>query len=96
MTTIFLITAGAFLLIISIMSVGVIFAKKPIQGSCGGLSALSDVVGQPLCEVCGGDPAKRPPGCGEPLPDEFFESTDAKLAAQNAKARTANSPISGD
>ena len=65
----FLITTGVFLIVLTIMSVGVIFARKPIQGSCGGLSALSGKVGQPLCEVCGGDPAKRPKGCDEPLPD---------------------------
>lgn len=83
MTT-FLITAGAFLVVLTIMSVGVIFAKKPIQGSCGGLSALSDVVGKPLCDVCGGDPAKRPPGCGEPLPDEFFDEIERSRTAGTA------------
>ena len=38
--------------IVLIMSVGVLFKRKPIQGSCGGMSALgmkSD------CEVCGGN-----------------------------------------
>lgn len=38
--------------IVLIMSVGVIFSRKPIQGSCGGMSAIgmkSD------CEVCGGN-----------------------------------------
>jgi len=38
--------------IVTIMSVGVIFKRKPIQGSCGGMSAVgmkSD------CEVCGGN-----------------------------------------
>lgn len=37
--------------IVLIMSVGVLFKRKPIQGSCGGMSAIgmkSD------CEVCGG------------------------------------------
>lgn len=67
--TLFLATTGVFLVVLLIMSVGVIFAKKPIQGSCGGLSALSGQVGQPLCEVCGGDPAKRPKGCDEGFSD---------------------------
>ena len=39
------------LIVVTIMSVGVLFGRKPIQGSCGGLSALSKEVGQPLCEV---------------------------------------------
>ncbi|MCA8972392.1 MAG: (Na+)-NQR maturation NqrM [Planctomycetes bacterium] len=66
-----LIATAAFLIVVTIMSVGVLFGRKPIQGSCGGLSALSKEVGQPLCEVCGGDPAKAPPGCAEFDPEEL-------------------------
>ena len=40
--------------IISVMSVGVIFGKKPITGSCGGLSNLEP--GRE-CELCGGNPS---------------------------------------
>ncbi len=36
----FLITLGAFLLLILAMSVGYIFRQKIIQGSCGGITAL--------------------------------------------------------
>jgi hypothetical protein len=41
--------------IIGVMSVGVIFGKKPITGSCGGLANLEP--GRE-CELCGGNPSK--------------------------------------
>lgn len=50
MTT-FLVAFGFFALIFAGMAVGVIFANKPIKGSCGGLNALGMKEG---CEVCGG------------------------------------------
>ena len=43
------------ILIIIIMSVGVLFGKKPITGSCGGLANLEP--GRE-CELCGGNPSK--------------------------------------
>lgn len=49
--TIFLVAFGFFALIFAGMAVGVIFANKPIKGSCGGLNALGMKEG---CEVCGG------------------------------------------
>jgi hypothetical protein len=40
------------LVIVAGMAVGVIFGRKPITGSCGGMKALGlDVE----CEICGGD-----------------------------------------
>lgn len=38
---------------VAAMSVGVMFGRKPISGSCGGMKALGMNV---QCEVCGGDP----------------------------------------
>lgn len=49
--TMMLITFGAFLTLIAAMSVGVVFANKPIKGSCGGLSTLGLKDG---CVICGG------------------------------------------
>lgn len=39
-------------LLIIAMSVGVLMGKKPISGSCGGMSALGMEV---ACDICGGD-----------------------------------------
>ena len=43
------------LLIFFAMSIGGIFGRKPIAGSCGGLKTMGEVAD---CEICGGDPAK--------------------------------------
>lgn len=55
-------------LIVVAMSVGVILGKKPIAGSCGGMSALGMEV---ACDVCGGDKTKCD---NEP---EFGEDNDS-------------------
>jgi len=52
---IFIIVFVVMLLLVSAMSVGVIFGNKPISGSCGGMSALGMEV---ACDVCGGDKTK--------------------------------------
>lgn len=50
-----ILTFAALLLIITAMSVGVLMGRKPITGSCGGMSAVGmDTV----CDICGGDPNK--------------------------------------
>jgi len=43
------------LLVVGGMAIGVIFGRKPITGSCGGMKALGLDVS---CEICGGDPAR--------------------------------------
>ena len=42
-------------LLMAAMSVGVIFGRKPITGTCGGLGAAG-ITGP--CEICGGDTSK--------------------------------------
>jgi hypothetical protein len=37
------------------MAVGVLFGRKPISGSCGGMKALGMDV---ACEICGGNPGR--------------------------------------
>jgi uncharacterized protein len=37
------------------MAVGVLFGRKPIKGTCGGLNSTE---GQTSCQLCGGDPVK--------------------------------------
>jgi hypothetical protein len=36
----YLLTFGLFVLLIALMTIGVIARRKPIQGSCGGLSSV--------------------------------------------------------
>ncbi len=43
------------LLVVGGMAIGVVFGRKPITGSCGGMKALGMDVS---CEICGGDPAR--------------------------------------
>ncbi|MDD7805018.1 MAG: (Na+)-NQR maturation NqrM [Endozoicomonas sp. (ex Botrylloides leachii)] len=52
-----LITFCVFLFVISAMAIGVIFANKPLKGSCGGLSNLGLKDG---CFICGGKDSKNP------------------------------------
>ncbi|WP_417580851.1 (Na+)-NQR maturation NqrM [Nitrincola sp.] len=49
---IFVITLVILLLLTLGMSVGVIMGRKPIAGSCGGMSSLGM---ETACDICGGD-----------------------------------------
>lgn len=51
----FLVVFTALIIITGIMAVGVIFGRKPIAGSCGGMSAIGM---ESECDVCGGDKSK--------------------------------------
>jgi len=51
----FLVVFIVISLVIFAMSIGVIMGRKPISGSCGGISALGI---NASCEVCGGDQSK--------------------------------------
>jgi uncharacterized protein len=59
----FLITFLVMAVVIVIMSVGVLFGRKPVQGSCGG---MNNIEGMGECEICGGEPQK----CKELNPDQ--------------------------
>ena len=52
---IFIVAFAVMLLLVIAMSIGVLLGKKPISGSCGGMSALGMEV---ACDVCGGDKTK--------------------------------------
>ena len=54
MTTL-VITFLVLVTIVTAMSVGVIFGRKPIKGSCGGMQGLGL---KENCEICGGDEDK--------------------------------------
>jgi hypothetical protein len=62
----------AFALVMAAMAVGVIFSDRRIKGSCGGLGAMSDRYGEPMCE-CGA----KPGSCG----GEEKKTLDAAFAA---------------
>ena len=52
-----LVTLVAMLLVVAGMAIGVIFGRKPLTGSCGGVGkALGEK--DYTCELCGGDEAK--------------------------------------
>lgn len=53
--TMFLVAFGAMLFIVAAMAVGVLLGRKPISGSCGGMSAIGM---ETACDVCGGDKSK--------------------------------------
>jgi len=52
-----LLTFLVLLILLLGMSVGVIFGRKPIAGSCGGLQGLDP---DRDCELCGGNLSKCP------------------------------------
>ncbi|MBJ6137475.1 (Na+)-NQR maturation NqrM [Marinobacter litoralis] len=54
MSTFLLVLAIVVLLMVG-MSVGVIFGRKPISGTCGGIGALGI---SSSCDICGGNTQK--------------------------------------
>lgn len=55
MLSTFLVVFLFMLAFILIMAVGVIFGRKPISGSCGGMASIGM---ESECDVCGGDKTK--------------------------------------
>jgi uncharacterized protein len=51
----FIVTFFVMATVILLMSVGVLFGRKPVQGSCGGMNSIE---GLKECEICGGEPQK--------------------------------------
>ena len=45
----------AMLVIVAAMAIGVLMGRKPISGSCGGMSAIGM---DTACDICGGDKKK--------------------------------------
>lgn len=52
---VFMFTFAFFVLMVLAMCVGVLMGRKPIAGSCGGMSALGI---DTECDICGGNPDK--------------------------------------
>jgi len=51
----FLIVFLFMLTVVILMAVGILLGRKPIAGSCGGMSAIGM---DTACDVCGGDQSK--------------------------------------
>lgn len=64
-------------LLMAAMSVGVIFGRKPISGTCGGIGALG--IGG-ACDICGGDTSK----CEEENGSGTEAGKDGQALAYNA------------
>lgn len=80
--TYFILTFVVLIVVIAAMSVGVIFANKPILGSCGGMGALGV---DTACDICGGSPKKceeeRQKGKGNATTKSsplFYDGSDTK------------------
>jgi hypothetical protein len=54
-----LISFLVFVAVVVGMAVGVIFSNRRLKGSCGGLSAWRDELGDPMCDACAECPEKK-------------------------------------
>jgi hypothetical protein len=77
---IFFIVFFFMVVLVVAMSVGVLFGKKPISGSCGGMSALGMEV---ACDICGGDKTRCD---NEDSSDDGIEETNLAYDAANTTA----------
>ena len=64
----FLVTLIVFVMTVAAMSVGVIFGRSPITGSCGGLGAVG--IDQE-CKICGGNPQRCESGSERVVVNEY-------------------------
>lgn len=68
----FLVVLAVMLLIVAGMAVGVLLGRKPLAGSCGGMSAVGL---DGACDICGGDKQK----CEEESKAAANASTEAQF-----------------
>ncbi|MGV6808024.1 MAG: (Na+)-NQR maturation NqrM [bacterium] len=77
----FILALFVMLAILAAMAIGVIFGRKPIKGSCGGVgAALGDK--DYVCEICGGDESKCENRDSDELPRDAAQ-TDLGYNAAN-------------
>lgn len=72
---IMLITFGVFLFMIAAMAIGVIFADKPLKGSCGGLNSLGL---KSNCLICGGTDRISPFEAGQNTDNLFYDAQTSR------------------
>ena len=75
----FLLVLAFVALLIAGMAVGVLMGRKPLAGSCGGMSALGMEV---ACDICGGDTAI----CEEVQADNSYKAEGGERANAGALA----------
>jgi uncharacterized protein len=76
-----LVTLFVMLLVVTAMSVGVIFGRKPIAGSCGGVGkALNEE--DYVCELCGNDENKCSEINAEPTALEVQQDLSYEVSAE--------------
>jgi uncharacterized protein len=73
-----LLTFLGMFLFVALMAIGVMFGRKPIKGSCGGVGAA---LGEKdyVCDICGNDPnkcEKENPGQAQPAKQMFYDAMD--------------------
>lgn len=73
----FLVVFATMVIFIGLMSVGLLMGRKPIAGSCGGMSALGMDV---ACDVCKGDKSL----CES---DDMMDEADDSSLAYDAAAK---------
>ena len=73
----FLVVFAVMLILVTLMSVGVIMGRKPISGSCGGMSAIGMEV---ACDVCKGDKTKCETEVEKASAVKNTESTEPSLS----------------
>ena len=59
------------LLMVCAMAVGVMFGRRPIEGSCGGMNRLGL---DTACEICGGDQTRCPEATGKGTPGQAVDA----------------------
>ncbi len=74
------------LIIVGGMAIGVMFGRKPIAGSCGGMAALGL---DSECEVCGGNPDRCRDGKGAQGIDDL-QAVQGYDLARDATAQEAS------
>lgn len=84
----FLITFLIMAVVIVIMSVGVLFGRKPVQGSCGG---MNNIDGLKECEICGETFQNEfPDRAEEPAQKNYHNLLEESFEQSPTKASTPN------
>ena len=84
---IFVVTAVAFGLVISLMAVGVMMGRREIKGSCGGLGSSQGEAGSTPCSLCSNsDTACRELGRGRQVSDQQALGSEAADCGHECEA----------